>query len=109
MVWLRRLLLTIPFVIAAVLNTLMFVADRFHLNGQRIAGYGFLFGTPWAWLVDRFFWHPSLIYHRQLALVVGTIAILWVPAALYSACLWLLLRGFRYAADSRSRSQNAAQ
>src|SRR5260370_13868075 len=49
----RRVLLTVPFAIQAVLTLLMLNADRFHLRGQHIAGYCFLFGTPWAWLLDR--------------------------------------------------------
>ena|SRR5215467_9683297 len=102
MPWARRLLLAVPFVIAATLNTLALVADRFHLNLQRIAGYGFLFGTPWAWLIDLS-WHPSLLHHRRLAIVMGYVFILWVPAALYSGCLWLLLHGISYA-QGRARS-----
>jgi hypothetical protein len=53
MVWTKRFLLALPFVIGAVLNVLLLVADRFHLRSEHIAGYGFLFGTPWAWLLDR--------------------------------------------------------
>lgn len=79
MVWARRLLLTVPFAIAAVLNTLVFVADRFHLNRQRIAGCAFLFSTPWAWLIDLL-GPPSLLHHRQLEIVMGYVLILWVPA-----------------------------
>jgi hypothetical protein len=51
--WLRRILLAVPFATATVLTFLISFADRFHLRSQRIAGYGFLFGTPWAWLLER--------------------------------------------------------
>jgi hypothetical protein len=52
MVWIRRFLITLPFAIAAVLNVLLIAADRLHLNRQHVAGYGFLFATPWGWLLD---------------------------------------------------------
>ena len=91
--WMRWLLLAIPFVIAAVLNCLLLEAGRFHWRTEHIAGYGFLFGTPWAWLLD-WGWIPHL--HNQLLLhLIGYAVILWIPAALYSVCLWLLLAGYR--------------
>jgi hypothetical protein len=46
MVWTKRFLLALPFAIAAALNGLLLVADRFHLPSEHIAGYGLLFGTP---------------------------------------------------------------
>jgi hypothetical protein len=88
MFWTRRLLLLLPFVVAAVLTVLVSFADRLHLNLDHIAGYGFLFATPWAWLLDRPW---SRGFH-------DLIIILWVPALLYSSCLWLLFRGARLAA-----------
>ena len=103
MVWARRFLVTVPFLIAAALTTLMLFADRFHLYRERIAGYGFLFATPWSWLIDLF-WIPGL-QHGRLATVMGYALILWVPATLYSVCLWLLLYGIRYAAGLRSSAK----
>jgi len=69
MAWFRRVLLTVPFAIAAVLNVLMLNADRFHLRREHIAGYGFLFGTPWAWLLDRG-WVPDY-HHHNMQLLFG--------------------------------------
>jgi hypothetical protein len=91
MAWFRRVLLTVPFAIAAALNVLVLNADRFHLRREHIAGYGFLFGTPWAWLLDRG-WVPDY-HHHSMQLLFGYAIILWIPALLYSGCLWLLLRG----------------
>lgn len=108
MVWAKRFFLTLPFLIAAVLSTLMLVADRFHLYRERIAGYGFLFGSPWAWLIELF-GVPNLLHHRRLAIVMGYALVLWVPAALYSGCLWLLLYAIGYASNRRYRSQNSGQ
>jgi hypothetical protein len=89
-IWARRLLVATPFAIAAVLNVLVVTADRIHLHREHIAGYGFLFATPWAWLID----HPGLIsnvHNRWLMALFGYAMILWVPAVLYSGCLWLIL------------------
>src|SRR5262245_21284878 len=83
--WIRRLLLAVPFTIAALLNALMVVADRLHLHREHIAGYGFLFGTPWAWLLDRG-WIPSP-HSRLLYVLVDYATILWIPALLYSGCI----------------------
>jgi hypothetical protein len=91
MAWFRRILLTVPFAIAAVLNVLALNADRFHLHREHVAGYGFLFAAPWAWLLDRV-WIPDYHHHR-MRLLFGYAIILWIPALLYSGCLWLLLRG----------------
>jgi hypothetical protein len=53
MAWFRRILLAAPFAIAAVLNVLALNPDRFHLHREHVAAYGFLFGAPRAWLLDR--------------------------------------------------------
>jgi hypothetical protein len=88
MFWTRRLLLLLPFAVAAVLTVLVSLADRLHLNLDHIARYGFLFAMPWAWLLDRGWFRG---FHTL-------IVILWIPALLYSSCLWLLFRGVRLAA-----------
>jgi len=93
-------LLGLPFVIAGVLTLLMLASDRLHWHGERIAGYGFLFGTPWAWLLDRG-WIPNP-HNRFLGELFGFLVILWIPAALYSTCLWLLLTVIRKWASRRS-------
>jgi len=93
MVWIRRFLITLPFVMAAVLNVLVMAADRLHLRREHVAGYGFLFATPWAWLLD----HPSwfgIVHNRSLMALIGYVLLLWIPAALYSGRLWLLFFGF---------------
>ncbi len=91
-----------PFVIALLLNALGIAARRFHLPGQRIAGYGFLFGTPWAWLFDRG-WVGNF-HNRWLEALTVYASILWIPAALYSGCLWLLLAGIKLGVSHRSAS-----
>ena len=52
MVWIKRLILSLPFLIAALLTILIAGADRFHLNLQHMAGYGFMFGAPFLDLLD---------------------------------------------------------
>jgi hypothetical protein len=51
-IWVRRILLLLPFLIAAILNLLVVVARPMHWHSEHIAGYAFLFAMPWAWLVD---------------------------------------------------------
>jgi len=87
-VWARRLFIVFPFIIAATLTLLMNTVDRVHV--QRVAGYGFFFGTPWAWLLDRG-WFGN-VHSRWVETLIGYAVILWIPAVLYSCCLWLLLR-----------------
>lgn len=87
--YVTRLVITIPFAIAALLTVLMAAADPLHWHRERIAGYGFLFATPWGWFID-----PVLLaMPRSWEPVLGYIVLLWIPALLYSACLWVLLRG----------------
>src|SRR5712675_604084 len=93
MTWIRAMLVASPFVVAAVLNVLVGVADRFHFSLQRVAGYCFLFGTPWAWLLDRG-WFGS-VEGRQAQVLITYAVVLWIPALLYSSCLWILLRVLR--------------
>lgn len=53
MVWIRRTLVSIPFAVAGLLTILTSLADRLHLRIEHLAGYGFLFFAPWAWLLDH--------------------------------------------------------
>jgi hypothetical protein len=53
MSWARRGLLAVPFAVAGLLNVLGLISRPLHLRTQHIAAYGFLFGAPWAWLLDR--------------------------------------------------------
>jgi hypothetical protein len=91
----RRLLLLSPFGVAAVLTIIVTLTDRLHMRSERIAGYCFLFATPWAWLLDQGSF-PK-IHSRWLEAVVGYVLLLWIPALLYSASLWLLLRAISFA------------
>jgi hypothetical protein len=93
MTWLRRILLAVPLATATVLTILIGLADRFHLRSQRIAGYGFAFGTPWAWLLDHD-WYGNAHSRWAESLILYAV-ILWIPAVLYFTCLWLLLTGLR--------------
>lgn len=90
MTWIRRILLASPFVVAAVLTVLSRFADRVHLNLQRIAGYCFLFGAPCGWLLGRDGFGGA--HGRWMQLLIDGAVMLWIPALLYSGCLWLLLR-----------------
>jgi hypothetical protein len=90
MTWLRRILLALPFAAATVLTVLISSSDRFHLRSERIAGFGFLFATPWAWLLDHD-WFGS-VHSRWVESLITYAVVLWIPALLYFACLWLLLR-----------------
>jgi hypothetical protein len=95
------MLLASPILVAAVLTVLVNFADRLHLNLQRIAGYCFLFGTPWGWLLDHNWFGNTHVPWVEF-LTEGAV-ILWIPALLYSSSLWLLLRllGFRSRHDPR--------
>lgn len=87
----KRLIIALPFAIAAGLTAVGNLVDRLHLSREHTAGYVFLFYAPWAWLLDHD-WFGS-IYSRWLDSVVFYALILWIPALLYSLCLWALLRG----------------
>ena len=88
MTWRGRMVLGIPFAIAATLNLLDIIARPLHWRGEHIDGYCFLFMTPWGWLLD----HVAIEAHnRWLNDIIAFTIILWIPALLYSACLWLLI------------------
>jgi hypothetical protein len=89
MTWRGRIVLGIPFAIAATLNLLAFTARPLHWNVERIGGYCFLFGMPWLWLLDNG-WIGS-VSSKWLETVIAYSIILWVPALLHSACLWLVI------------------
>ncbi|MGB9119333.1 MAG: hypothetical protein WCE73_01830, partial [Candidatus Angelobacter sp.] len=75
-------------------TVLMVVADRLPLRSEHIAGFAFLFGAPWAWLLDHD-WVGNL-HSRWAESLIAYAVILWVLAFLYSACLWLILRGLGF-------------
>ena len=88
--WPWRILLAVPFAGATALTVLISFADRFHLRSERMAGFGFLFGTPWAWLLDHN-WLGNA-HTRRVQSLISYAVVLWIPALLYFGCLWLLLR-----------------
>ncbi len=92
----RLIVLATPFVIAFALNVLVLASDHLTLRREHIAGLCFLFGTPWAWLLDQG-WFGNV--NNQFAFFA---VILWVPAMLYSASLWILVCAVRFA---RTRSK----
>jgi hypothetical protein len=94
MIWARRILLALPFSVAAVLTILIEFADPLHLNLERLAGYGFLFATPWGWLLDRLW--TQTFHNHLMERMMGYLVILWIPAVLYSASLWVVLRVFAW-------------
>ena len=92
----KRLLIATPFVIATLLNVLMVAVERFHFPLEHIAAYGFVFGTPWAWLLNSTGLSNLLdVNNRWLGRSIGYAVILWIPALLYSLSVWLLLVVFR--------------
>lgn len=92
MIWTKRVLLTLPFAVAAILNALDAIARPMHWHGEHFDGYCFLFGTPWAWLLDRGWFGAT--HNRLLDTILAALVILWIPALLYSACIWLIFRIF---------------
>jgi hypothetical protein len=95
MVWARRVVLALPFSAAAVLNVLVNIARPLDWRSEHIDGYCFLFATPWGWLLDSG-WFGSFDT-RWLDTLMTFLILLWIPALLYSWCLWLLLRVSRVA------------
>src|SRR3954465_15104633 len=99
--WLRRIILALPFAIAAVLNVLGVAVDRLHLNREHTAEYVFLFMGPWGWLLDNgWLGNPQ---SRWLGAIVDYTLMLWIPALLYSVCFWALIRSLQFLAAYRSR------
>jgi len=94
MAWASRLVLAFPFAVAVVLNVLCNIARPLHWRSEHVAGYAFLFATPWGWLLDRGWFGP--FDSRWLDALMAYLILLWIPALLYSACLWLLLRILRF-------------
>jgi hypothetical protein len=63
-----------------------------YLYRQHVVGYGFLFATPWAWLLDPVFRN---VHNREAWFAYAIF--LWIPAMLYSVYLWMLLVGLEQA------------
>lgn len=88
---LKRTLLVLPFVIAAALQLLGFTARPLGWRLERISGYAFLWFPPWAWLLDRG-WLD--VRNKAVEAILAYVVLLWIPALLYSLCLWSLLKAF---------------
>jgi hypothetical protein len=86
----KRLLMALPFAIATLLTVLLVLARPLHWHTEHVAVYCFVFAAPWVWLIERG-WFGD-VHSRWAQAVVGYTLLLWIPALLYSACLWLLLR-----------------
>jgi len=90
--WTNRLLIAVPFAIAALLNALMVGVEHLHLRLGYIARYGFVFSGPWAWIVNVADITNRLnVHNRWLGGFIAYVALLWIPAVLYSLSVWLLL------------------
>ncbi len=97
--WTNRFLIAAPFAIAALLNVLMIGVEHLHLHLGHIARYGFVFSGPWVWLVNVADITNHLnVQNRWLGEFIAYVALLWIPAVLYSACVWLLLLALGIAA-----------
>jgi len=96
---LRDLVLLLPFGIAGLVTVFLSIADRLRIGTDQLAQLSFLFAKPWAWLLD-FGAVPGLSHStRGLGLYV---LLLWIPAALYSAALWVVFRTVRYATSAHA-------
>ena len=97
--WTNRLLIAVPFAIGAFLNAIMIGVEHLHLRLDYIARSGFVFSRPWAWFVNVADITNHLnVQNRWLGGFIFYIAFLWIPAFLYSVCVWLLLIVLRIAA-----------
>jgi hypothetical protein len=93
MLWFKRFLVALPMAVAAVLTVLNFLAYPLHLPlwPEKVAGFGFLFFYPWAWLLD----HDWFGYQGPLPLaqlIISYAIFCWIPAILYSGCVVLVFR-----------------
>lgn len=90
--WTNRLLIAVPFAFAALLNAVMVGVEHLHLRLDYIARYGLAFPGPWAWVVNVADITNHLnVQNGWLRGFIIYVALLWIPAALYSVCLWVLL------------------
>ena len=76
--WTNRLLIAVPFAIAALLNVLMLGVEHLHLRLDYIARYGFVFCGPWVWLVNFADITNRLnVQNRWLGGFITYVALLW--------------------------------
>jgi hypothetical protein len=66
--------------------------EHLHLRLNYIARYGFVFSGPWLWLegIADITNHVN-VQNGWLRGFLAYVALLWIPAVLYSVCVWLLL------------------
>jgi hypothetical protein len=89
--WKARLIAILPFVIAAILMSFALNAHRWDIaRSHNLERYLFLFALPWAWIVDSIS-APRFQNHLADVLVFYAL-LLWLPAFLYSLCIWTLIR-----------------
>jgi hypothetical protein len=98
--WTKRILLALPLAAAFTLTVLLNVPARFQLNRQHFAQTSFLFGRPWAWLLQR---GQSGAPTHSMRGIVSYAVVLWVPALLDCVSLWLVLRVLELAARGSRR------
>jgi len=100
--WIRRSVMLLPFAFAGIFTTRSLFGDALHLSRHTTEKYGFLFATPWAWLLDHYwFGSPN---SRWLETLTIYLVLLWIPAALYSACLWMIMQLLTLGIRSRKRT-----
>ena len=88
----KRFLVALPMAVAAVLTVLNLLAYPFGLpwHPEKVAGFGFSFFYPWAWLLDHD-WFGDL-HGGWLQLTIACAIFQWIPAILYSGCVVLMFR-----------------
>ncbi len=70
----------------------MLGVEHLHLRLAYIARYGFVFSGPWSRFVGLADITNRLnVQNRWLGGFIWYVALLWIPALLYSVCVWLLL------------------
>jgi hypothetical protein len=86
------LLIAAPLGVAGLLNVLMVGDEYLHLRLGYIARYGFVFAGPWGRFVDiANITNRVSVQNEWLRGFISYAALLWIPAVLYSVCVWLLL------------------
>jgi hypothetical protein len=91
--WINRLLIAIPFAIAALLNLLMVGVEHLHLRLAYIARFGlFRFSAPWSWLVNLIDIPDHLnVQNPWIRGFLWYVVLLWIPAILDAVTIWISL------------------
>ena len=87
--WKARLLLILPFIVAAAL-TILAHSDWGVARSHGLEKYIFLFALPWAWLIDSIQVHR--IQNHIADTLVTYVMLLWLPAFLHSLCIGAIIR-----------------